>query len=73
MQFTLRLISMLTANPGSYAIKALGLEEVLEMQRKAKDIAGDNYSDEKFNQLITELGPMGFKDIEKRLYIINYL
>ena len=43
------------------------------MQRKAKDIAGDNYSDEKFNQLITELGPMGFKDIKKRLYIINYL
>lgn len=67
------LYNAVTANPGSYAIKALGLEEVLEMQRKAKDIAGDNYSDEKFNQLITELGPMGFKDIEKRLYIINYL
>ncbi|MCI5862492.1 MAG: DUF885 domain-containing protein [Lachnospiraceae bacterium] len=65
------LYNDVTTNPGSRVIYAVGLEEVFEMQRKAKDIAGDNYSDDKFNRLITELGPMGFKDIEKRLYMIN--
>ena len=65
-----RIFNHINEVPGDYAARALGYVHILEMQRKAKDLKGEAYSDKAFYAFLTNYGDLPFKAMEKRLYLM---
>ncbi len=65
-----RIFSHIESAPGDYAARALGYVQVLDMQRKAKDLKGEAYSDKAFYKFLVNYGYLPFDAMEKRLYLM---
>ena len=50
----------LLAEPGAYLPYAVGYLEFIELQKEAKELWGDGYSDYKFHEFLLETGPLPF-------------
>ena len=50
----------LLSEPGAYLPYAVGYLEFIELQKEAKELWGDGYSDYKFHEFLLETGPLPF-------------
>ena len=50
----------LLSEPGAYLPYAIGYLEFIELQKEAKELWGDGYSDYKFHEFLLETGPLPF-------------
>ena len=57
----------LVAEPGAYLPYAVGCLEFMELQKLAKELWGEEYSDYAFHEYLLEMGPMPFGQLEALL------
>lgn len=57
----------LLSEPGAYLPYAVGYLEFMELQKEAKRLWGDAYSDYKFHEFLLETGPLPFSILNKMM------
>lgn len=57
----------LLSEPGAYLPYAVGYLEFMELQKEAKELWGDGYSDYKFHEFLLETGPLPFSILQETM------
>ncbi len=63
-QASIVIYETLLSEPGAYLPYAIGYLEFMELQKEAKQLWGEDYSDYKFHEFLLETGPLPFSILQ---------